>query len=206
MDHRSPTVYRSRSWTNRRRALIALGVAALVLLGYLIGTWGDSPAVTPAAAVSPPAVASASPPPSDSPSPSPSPSPYEVLQAESATELAGIQKEGTQDEGGGENVGWITRADFLRFDNYDFGEVPATKVRIRVSSEASVTGLLEIRLDSRDSPPVGELSVSSTGGWQNWRTRTTALQPVTGVHTVFVTFSAADDSEFVNLNWFQFEH
>ncbi|MEV6299038.1 carbohydrate-binding protein [Actinoplanes sp. NPDC051861] len=204
MDHRSPTVYRSRSWTNRRRALIALAVGGLVLLGYLIGQWGDSP--EPAAFTPPPA-------PSPSPSPvisessaAPSPVEYALLQAESANELAGIQTEGTQDEGGGDNVGWITRHDHLRFDGFDFGEVPATKVRVRVASDAGVTGRLEFRLDSRDSPPIGELSVSNTGGWQSWRTDGAVLEPVTGVHTVFVTFTTADDSEFVNINWFQFEH
>lgn len=209
MDHRSPNVYRSRSWKTRRRALIALGVAGLLTMGYVIGQWGDSPDVTPAAASSP---APAPAPPSEEPSPEPSAeptveaTPYPLLQAELADELAGIQTEGTQDEGGGENVGWITRHDHLRFDDFDFGAVPATKVRVRVSSEASVAGRLEIRLDSRDSPPVGELSISNTGGWQSWRTDAAALQPVTGVHTVFVTFTTSDDSEFVNINWLRFEH
>ena len=205
VDHRSPTVYRSRSWTNRRRALIALGVGGLVLLGYIIGQWGESPAPTPAAATQAPTPEISEI--SESPAaPSPSPSEYALLQAESATELAGIQTEGTQDEGGGDNVGWITRHDHLRFDNVDFGQVPATKVRVRGASDAGVSGRVEFRLDNRDSAPIGELSVSNTGGWQSWRTDGAVLEPVTGVHTVFVTFTTADDSEFVNINWFQFEH
>ncbi|MBG0560350.1 carbohydrate-binding protein [Actinoplanes aureus] len=209
MDQRSPTVYRTRSWTNRRRALTGLGGVGLVLLGYLIGRWQD----TPAAISAPPAVAASSsaaaPAPStEAPSPSPSPKPvdYPVLQAESATELAGIEAEDTQDEGGGKNVGWITRHDHLRFDNFDFGEVPAVKAKVRMSSQAGVSGRVQFRLDSRDAPPVGEVTVINTGGWQNWQTVAAVLEPVTGVHTVFVTFTTTDDSEFVNLNWLQFEH
>lgn len=187
------------------------------MTGYVIGQWGDSPAARPASASSPAPVSSAprvepsaGTGPSEQaevePSESAAPAPYPLLQAEAATELAGIQTEVTEDEGGGENVGWITRHDHLRFDNVDFGVVPATKVRVRLASEAGVSGRLEIRLDSRESPPIGELSISNTGGWQKWRTGAAALQPVTGVHTVFVTFTTTDDSEFVNLNWVQFEH
>ena len=216
MDHRSPNVYRTRSWTNRRRALTALGGLGLVLLGYGLGRWQDTPAdpavvlpaVPVAAASAAPAAApvtSAAPAPAPT-TPAPTPIKYAVLQAEAATELNGIQAQETEDEGGGQNVGWINRNDFLRFDNFDFGPVPATKARVRVASGAGITGRVQIRLDSRESEPVGEVSVSNTGGWQNWRTGTAALQPVTGVHTVFVTFTAADDSEFMNVNWLQFEH
>ncbi|GLY05599.1 carbohydrate-binding protein [Actinoplanes sp. NBRC 101535] len=211
MDPRTPTVYRTQSWRTRRRALIVLGVAVVLLLGYLIGRWQDS-AAEPAAAVLPPAPTASSPAPDPSPtvSPSASPSPvaveYPLLQAESATELNGVETEDTQDEGGGRNVGWITRNDFMRFDDFAFGEVPATKARIRVASDTGISGRIEIRLDSRDNAPVGEISVSNTGGWQNWRTDTAALTDVTGTHTVFITFTAPDDSEFLNVNWIRFDH
>ncbi|MEU4421305.1 carbohydrate-binding protein [Actinoplanes sp. NPDC024001] len=208
MDQRSPAVYRTRSWTNRRRALTGLGGVGLVLLGYAIGRWQD----TPAAVSAPPVVVASSSAAAPSPtvetpeSVAPSPVEYPVLQAESATELAGIESEDTADQGGGKNVGWITRHDHLRFDNFDFGAVPATKAKVRLSSAASVAGRVQFRLDSKDSAPVGEVSVVNTGGWQNWQTVAAALEPVTGVHTVFVTFTTTDDSEFVNLNWIQFDH
>jgi hypothetical protein len=34
----------------------------------------------------------------------------------------------------------------------------------------------------------------------------TLTSPVTGKHTVFFTFTGNKDSEFVNVNWLQFEH
>ncbi|BAL91851.1 hypothetical protein AMIS_66310 [Actinoplanes missouriensis 431] len=235
MDHRPPSVYRTRSWTNRRRLLTALGGVGLVLVGYAIGRWQDTPAdVVPAVAVAASAGAPASSTgttsstgtessagtesstdgassaaaptteAAEATTPAPVAVEYPVMQAESATELAGIQTQETEDEGGGLNTAWITRDDHLRFDNLDFGQVAATKARLRLSSDSGVTGRVQIRLDSKDNPPVGEVSVSNTGGWQRWRTDTAALQPITGVHTVFVTFTAPDDSEFVNVNWLQF--
>jgi hypothetical protein len=209
VDQRSPTVYRTKSWQNRRRVVTVLGGAGLVLGGYLLGRWQDTPAepvVTPQAVVTTAAAAPAATSAQPEASPSPSAIPYPVLQAESATELVGVETEGTEDEGGGDYVGWINRDDHLRFDNFDFGEVPAGQVRLRVASGTGITGRLQIRLDSRDAAPVGELSVSDTGGWQEWRTNTAALQPVTGVHTVFVTFTSADGGDFLNLNWLQFAH
>ncbi|GAA0465102.1 hypothetical protein Aca07nite_79660 [Actinoplanes capillaceus] len=213
MENRSPTVYRTRSWQNRRRALLALGGAVLLLVGYLLGRWQDTPAdpvitgqtaVTPGAASAPAAPPA---PPSTTPtSAEATPVKYPVLQAEAATELAGVETQPTEDEGGGDNVGWINRDDYLRFDNFDFGAVPATAARIRVASGAGITGRVQIRLDSRANDPVGELSVGNTGGWQKWRTDTAVLKPVTGTHTVFVTFTSTEGAEFVNLNWLQFDH
>jgi hypothetical protein len=211
VDHPSPNVYRTRSWTARRRVLTSLGGVALVLLGYALGRWQDTPA-DPVAALPPVPVADAASAPTESaesPSPSreaakPKPIEYAVLQAESATELSGVETQDTEDEGGGQNVGWINRSDYLRFDNFEFGEVAATKAKLRLASGAGISGRVEIRLDSRDNAPVGEVGVSNTGGWQNWLTNTAALQPVTGVHTVFLTFTAPEDVEFVNVNWIQF--
>ncbi|HWS33723.1 MAG TPA: carbohydrate-binding protein [Actinoplanes sp.] len=214
MDQPSPSVYRTKSWQIRRRVLTAVGGLGLVLIGYGLGRWQDTPAA-PASATPPASQESSAPPaPSGSLAPSGSPAPsvvpsaveYAVIQAESATGLSGVETEDTSDDGGGKNVGWINRDDYLRFDNYDFGAVPATRAAIRVASGSGATGRLQIRLDSRDNEPVGELSISNTGDWQAWRTDTAVLTPVTGVHTVFLTFTSTDGTELVNLNWLRFQH
>jgi hypothetical protein len=201
----SPSVYRTRAYRTRQRVLYALAGVGLVLVGYLIGRWQDTPA-TPAAAHPPAASASAAPSPSPSASPPPSPTVYRKLQAESADALNGIQTQDTDDEGGGQNVGWIANGDSLRFDDIDFGPVPATKVDVRVASDADDGGRMDIRLDSADATPIGFLRVTRTGGWQNWRTDEVTLQPVTGRHTVFLTFARNDDKEFLNINWLLFAH
>jgi hypothetical protein len=204
----SPSVYRTRAYRTRQRALVGLAAVGLVLLGYLIGRWQDTPAAvgTPSAAVIVP--------PSESPAASPTtqaptPTVYATLQAESASARDGVEAEDTEDEGGGQNAGFIRNGDSLRFDNVEFGPVPATRVDVRVASDADDgedAGRMEIRLDSPDAAPVGTLRVTRTGGWQNWRTDEVALTPVTGTHTVFLVFLRNDDDEFININWLLFGH
>jgi hypothetical protein len=136
----------------------------------------------------------------------PTPTVYPTLQAEAASALNGIQAQDTEDQGGGQNVGWIANGDSMRFDGVDFGSVPATKLDVRVASDSGDGGRMEIHLDSPEQAPVGTLKVTGTGGWQTWRTDEVTMSPVTGVHTVFLTFVRADGNEFVNVNWLQFQH
>ncbi|MCY1140001.1 carbohydrate-binding protein [Actinoplanes sp. Pm04-4] len=202
----SPSVYRTKAHRVRQRSLIALAGLGLVLAGYGLGRWQDSPAPLTA----PPAAAAVAPPASSEPSP-PSPSPslvptiYAKLEAEAADGNVGIQAQPTEDEGGGENVGWIANGDQLRFDDVDFGPVAATKLDVRVASDAE-RGRMEIRLDSAEGPAAGTLNVTRTGGWQKWRTDQVDIEPTTGKHTVFLVFVRDDGNEFVNLNWLQFVH
>jgi len=189
----------------RRRVLTGLAGVALLLIGYGIGRWQDTPA--PAAAAPTPRPAS-SVPPSVAPTTTapPRPTVYPTLQAETAT-LTGIQTQDTNDEGGGKNVGWISTGDSMRFDDFDFGPVPATKLLVRVASGTGDGGRMEMHLDDPAQAAVGVLNVTSTGDWQTWRTDEVALTtPVTGKHTVYFTFTGNKDSEFVNVNWLQFEH
>jgi hypothetical protein len=201
----SPSVYRTRAYRTRRRVLYALAAVGLVLAGYLIGRWQDTPAAPASVAATTKASALPSPAPPTT-TPPPSPTVYRKLQAESADALNGIQAQDTEDEGGGQNVGWIANGDSLRFDDIDFGPVPATKVDVRVASDADDGGRMDIRLDSPDATPIGSMRVTRTGGWQTWRTDEVTLQPVTGVHPVFLTFARDDDGEFLNINWLRFAH
>jgi hypothetical protein len=193
----------------RRRVLIGLAGVTLLAVGYGIGRWQDTPA--PAAAL-PPATSAATSAPASSPaaparSQAPTPTVYRTLQAEAADALNGIQTQDTQDKGGGQNVGWIAPGDSMRYDNVDFGAVPATALEVRLASDGGDGGEMAIRLDNLERAPVGVLNVTSTGGWQNWRTdEVTLTTPVTGVHTVFLTFARNDGGEFLNINWLLFQH
>jgi hypothetical protein len=54
--------------------------------------------------------------------------------------------------------------------------------------------------------PICTVEVTSTGGWQNWQTRTADISGVTGTHTVYLTFASNQSNNFVNLRWFTFSH
>ncbi|RSM48594.1 arabinoxylan arabinofuranohydrolase [Actinoplanes sp. ATCC 53533] len=212
----SPGVYHSRSRVTRNRLVLAAAGLALVLLGYLIGRLqgGSATPAPAAAAVAAPSVASSSSPadPPASPSPSPAtPAPggidaYSVIQAEAAAGQQGTQFQETEDEGGGQNVAYIGNGDWLRFDDVDFGDEPATKFAARVASEVDGGGRLEVRLDSPGNTPAATLEIADTGGWQDWESRTTDVEPVTGRHTVFITFGRDGGEDFVNVNYFAFAH
>ncbi|HET7504933.1 MAG TPA: glycoside hydrolase family 3 N-terminal domain-containing protein [Kofleriaceae bacterium] len=129
---------------------------------------------------------------------------YAQIQAEGYTQQQGTQLEATTDTGGGQNVGFIAPGDWIAFPGMDFGGTSPTRVTTRRASGATATGTVQFRLDSTTGPILASFNVSNTGGWQSWGSVTSNLSSsVTGVHTVFVTFTGSG-GDFVNLNWFQF--
>ncbi|MBT3154298.1 carbohydrate-binding protein [Streptomyces sp. CHD11] len=131
---------------------------------------------------------------------------YGTIQAESYDGQSGAMKESTSDAGGGQNVGALAGGDWLQFKGVRFGSNPARQFSARVASGAGagVSGLVEVRLDSRSNAPIGSFAVGNTGGWQSWRTIPANIGNVTGTHDVYLTFSSGQPSDFVNVNWFTF--
>ena len=152
------------------------------------------------------------PPPTNPPPTSPPPTggtgAYGTIQAESFNAQSGTQLEATTDAGGGQDMGFIANGDWASYPNVDFGSSPAHQFSARVASGAAagVSGLVEVRLDSRSNPPIGSFAIANTGGWQSWRTVPANIGAVTGVHTVFLTFASGQPADFVNVNWFTFAH
>jgi beta-glucanase (GH16 family) len=131
---------------------------------------------------------------------------YGTIQAESASAQSGTQTETCSE--GGQDVGWIANGDWLQFTNVDFGSSPAHQFSARVASGAAggVSGLVEVRLDSRANAPIGSFAIANTGGWQSWRTVPGNIAATTGVHTVYLTFTSGQPADFVNVNWLTFAH
>lgn len=147
-------------------------------------------------------------PPTTTTPPSGGSSAYSTIQAESFSQQSGLITEATSDSGGGQNVGAAAGGDWALYPNVDFGSSAATNFQARVASGAAsgVSGLVEVRLDSRSNAPIGSFAVGNTGGWQSWRTVPANISGVTGVHNVYVTFTSGQSADFVNLNWFTFVH
>ncbi|CAM5677328.1 hypothetical protein SAVIM338S_07219 [Streptomyces avidinii] len=133
---------------------------------------------------------------------------YAPVQAESYDTQAGTAKETSADTGGGQDLTTIGNGDWAQYKGVDFGANPATRFHGRGASGAAagVSGLVEVRLDSRTNPPVGSFAVAGTGGWQSWKTVPANITGVTGTHDVYLTFTSGQSSDFVNLNWFTFAH
>ncbi|MFF7750896.1 glycoside hydrolase family 16 protein [Streptomyces sp. NPDC007971] len=133
---------------------------------------------------------------------------YSAIQAESYDSQSGVGTESTTDDGGGQDIGYLAGGDWALYKGVDFGSRPATQFYARVASGAAsgVSGLVEVRLDSRGSAPIGSFALAGTGGWQSWRTVPANIGPVTGTHDVYLTFTSGQPADFVNVNWFDFGH
>ncbi|MFI5975538.1 glycoside hydrolase family 16 protein [Streptomyces sp. NPDC051452] len=133
---------------------------------------------------------------------------YSAVQAESYDGQSGVIPETTTDTGGGQDIGSLANGDWALYKGVAFGSTPATQFHARVASGAAsgVSGLVEVRLDSRGNAPIGSFALASTGGWQSWRTVPANIGPVTGTHDVYLTFTSGQPADFVNVNWFDFGH
>ena len=133
---------------------------------------------------------------------------YSAIQAESYDSQSGSSTESTSDTGGGQNIGSLANGDWALYKGVNFGSTAAKQFYARVASGAAggVSGLVEVRLDSRTSSPIGSFSVANTGGWQSWKTTPANISSVTGTHDVYLTFTSGQPADFVNLNWFDFGH
>lgn len=133
---------------------------------------------------------------------------YSALQAESYDSQSGTSTETTTDTGGGQDIGSLANGDWALYKGVNFGSTAATQFYGRIASGAAsgVSGLVEVRLDSLTSTPIGSFAVGNTGGWQSWRTVPANISGVTGTHDVYLTFTSGQPADFVNVNWFDFGH
>lgn len=129
---------------------------------------------------------------------------YSTIEAEAFNAQNGVQVEPCSE--GGQNIGWLRNGDWVRYDNIDFGSTPPRDFVARVASGADpgISGLVEVRIGSPTSTPIGSFAIANTGGWQSWRSVPGNVSPVTGVRTVYLTFTSGQPNDFVNVNWFTF--
>ncbi|BES69272.1 hypothetical protein RE428_02900 [Marinobacter nanhaiticus D15-8W] len=79
-----------------------------------------------------------------------------------------VDIEGTADEGGGHNVGWIEASEWLAFNSITFPTTGTYTISLRVAS-ADGGGSASVDLNA-GSIVLGSVDIDNTGGWQNWKT------------------------------------
>jgi hypothetical protein len=129
---------------------------------------------------------------------------YSQIQAESYDSSAGVVPEACSE--GGQDIGSLANGDWAQYNNVDFGTggVKDFVARVASGAGAGISGLVEVRIDSRSNAPIGSFALGSTGGWQTWTSIPGNVSNVSGRHTVFLTFSSGQPADFVNVNWLQF--
>lgn len=123
----------------------------------------------------------------------------DVIQAERFSSQSGVDIESCEE--GGQDVGYIEDGDYIGFKGVDFKGGEAESADFRVASNGS-GGTIEIHTGSPDGTKIGEVEVTSTEGWQNWKTVTADISSVTGVHDVFLVFRGGESYLF-NVNWWK---
>ena len=102
----------------------------------------------------------------------------------------------------GWQLGFIQNNGWVRFDNVNFGS-GVQSFNARVSSGGS-GGRIEFRINSITGPLLATATVSSTGGWNNWRTiKANTTGNTTGVKNLFCVFKGSGGNLF-NVNWVSF--
>jgi len=125
--------------------------------------------------------------------------PYVRTEAETICWSSGIETEKCSE--GGMNVGFIENGDYIKVKGVNFG-TGAASFEARVAS-ATNGGNIEIRLDSPTGKLVGTCTVTGTGGWQTWTTKSCPVSGAEGVHDLYFVFKGGSGYLF-NIDWWKF--
>ncbi|VGO11743.1 Arabinoxylan arabinofuranohydrolase [Pontiella desulfatans] len=135
--------------------------------------------------------------------------PYVRVEAESYDGSSPVSHstEACADIGGGLNLSSINDGNWTRYDDIDLDH--AESIRLRVAAPAGqADGKIEIRTGTPFGTLIGKVAVPVTGGWQDWCTIETPLDPTNGTHDLYLVYVEADSNEaassvMFNLNWFE---
>ncbi len=115
--------------------------------------------------------------------------------------MSGILDETTTDTGGGTAAAWIDAGDWMAFGS-SVVNVPTTGQYILSYRVASLGGGGSFNLYELSNNTVYDtVSVSDTGGWQNWVTVKRAVTLTAGKHTFGIKVVTGG----FNFNWFKIE-
>lgn len=109
-----------------------------------------------------------------------------------------VDKQSTSDTGGGHNVGWIADGEWLEYTIASI-EAGTYDITLRVASPRSNTKSVEVSIDGAN---LGNISVPTTGGWQNWQdiTLTDVIIPAGNNNVLRVTTNGGQ----FNINYINF--
>ena len=110
----------------------------------------------------------------------------------------GVDIGATSDVGGGYNLGWIQKGEWLK---YTVNTTPGTyNIKARVASAISNPADIKVSLGGKT---LGTFKVKPTGGWQKWTTITIPNVKLSGGTNQTLKLEMIGDS--TNLNWIEFE-
>ena len=126
--------------------------------------------------------------------------PFERVEAETICWCEGVKTE--KDSNNSVNIGSIKKGSYIKVAGVDFGEGADTFTACVASAESG--GNIELHLDSKTGPIVGNLKVGGTGGWQNWEEVSTNVVGASGEHDLYLVFNGGD-GYLMNVDWWKFD-
>lgn len=130
--------------------------------------------------------------------------PVTRMEAEAFDAQSGIRSQETGDVDGGQNVGWISNGDWLRYDQLTLAENASARFRI-AREPGTAQPRIEVRLGSPTGTLAGTIDVPETTDWQDWETIEANLTNAAGIYDVYLVFrevGSATNASMMNLNWF----
>ena len=125
-------------------------------------------------------------------------SPYYVkIEAESYGNMSGVQKEGTSDIGGGQDVGYQDDNDWMDYSV----NIPASGTYTLNFRVATISVNTQFQLRAADGKVLTTVNVPSTGGWQTWTTTSAVVTLPAGQQTLRIFTSRANGGW--NINWWE---
>jgi len=126
--------------------------------------------------------------------------PFERVEAETIAFSEGLKT--ASDDKTGVYVTKINNGDFIKVRSVDFGK-GVKKFEASVAS-AMAGGIIEIHIDGKDGNLIGTLEVIGTGGDQNWKTVSSKVIKISGVHDLYFVFRGGD-IELFDFDWWSFK-
>ncbi len=130
-----------------------------------------------------------------------------TIEAEAYDSQSGTRLEDCGDEGGGQNVAYISDGDWCLYENVQLGTNATLNFRAARPSGYD-DGHIEVRLDSATGTLVASVEVPVTGGWQTYQTLSASIGAVDGAHDIYLVFvesSTSNGGSLFNLNWWSRE-
>jgi 5-hydroxyisourate hydrolase-like protein (transthyretin family) len=132
------------------------------------------------------------------PAPAPSPSVSSIkIEAETYSNMSGIQTEPTSDAGGGLNVGWQDNNDWMDY-SVNLASAGTYTVNFRVASY--FTGA-QFQLRNSSGAVLTTVTVPNTGGFQKWQTTSASVSLPAGQQTLRIVTTNANGGW--NINWWE---
>jgi hypothetical protein len=98
----------------------------------------------------------------------------------------------------------INNSDFIKVEGVDFGNKGAAVFSASVASALN-GGEIELRIDSLAGTKIGSLPISNTGGWDNWKLKSTSVNNASGVHDLFLVFRGNPGEKLFNFDYWKFK-